>query len=68
MKPETKVKEMSAGELAAMFRKVASLLEEEADYNLKIILTRGKSYTKIQGNDAGRGLSLTISNRRRAAV
>jgi hypothetical protein len=64
MKPETKVKEMSAGKLAAMFREVASLLEEEADYRLRVSLTRGKSYMKIRGIDAGGGISLTISNGR----
>jgi acyl-CoA reductase-like NAD-dependent aldehyde dehydrogenase len=66
MKPETKVKEMSAGELAAMLRKAASLLEEETDYHLKVTLTRGKSYMKIRGIDAGGGISFTISNGRAA--
>lgn len=63
MKPEKKTREMSAAKLADIFRRVAALLDEEAESNLTVTIMRGKSYTKIRGYDNGGGISLTISGR-----
>ena len=66
MKPETKTREMSSSKLADVFRRVAALLDEEAESNLTVTIMRGKSYTKIRGYDNGGGISLTLSGRRPA--